>query len=54
MKDMLIGIMRQEQLQLEALIASEMCRTDPDRLRLEGLRREASDLRRQLDRYGDN
>jgi hypothetical protein len=53
MKEALISIVRQERSQLEAMIASELERMDPDRRRVEGLRREAQDLQRQLDRYAD-
>jgi capsule polysaccharide export protein KpsE/RkpR len=51
MKEALIGIIRQERVALEAQIAAEMRQRDPDDMRIEALREEASDLRRQLERY---
>ena len=53
MKEALISIMRQEQKALETRIAEERQRQDPDGMRLEEMREEATDLRRQLERYND-
>jgi hypothetical protein len=53
MKEALISIMRQEQEALEARIAEEMRRDDPDGMRLEAMQEEATDLQRQLERYED-
>ena len=53
MKEALISIMRQEQEALEARIAEEMRREDPDGMRLEVMQEEATDLQRQLERYKD-
>jgi hypothetical protein len=51
MKEALMSIMRQEQEALEARIAEELRREDPDGMRLEAMQEEASDLQRQLERY---
>jgi hypothetical protein len=51
MKEALMSIMRQEQEALEARIAEELRREDPDGMRLEVMQEEASDLQRQLERY---
>jgi hypothetical protein len=51
MKEALMSIMRQEQEALEARIAEELRRKDPDGMRLEAMQEEASDLQRQLERY---
>jgi hypothetical protein len=53
MKEALISIMRQEQEALEARIAEERQREDPDGMRLEAMQEEATDLQRQLERYMD-
>ena len=53
MKEVLISIMREEQEALEARIAEERQREDPDGMRLEAMQEEATDLQRQLERYKD-
>jgi uncharacterized protein involved in exopolysaccharide biosynthesis len=51
MKEALINIIREERVALEARIADELKRRVPDDMRIEALQEEASDLRRQLERY---
>lgn len=51
MKEALINIIREERVALEARIADELKRRVPDNMRIEALQEEASDLRRQLERY---
>ena len=51
MKEALISIIRQEHMALEARIAEEMQRQDPDGMRLEAMQEEATELQRQLERY---
>ena len=53
MKETLFGIIREERVQLQALIASELQRRDPDRRRLDALRRAVRDIERQLGRYAE-
>lgn len=49
MKDTLVDILRQEHREVEARIAQELGRQDPDPKRLKELKDQEQDLRRQLE-----